>query len=648
MSLSSTPARPQFRFRLRFRFRFQRPALLAAVLFGLRLGSPSVGANGQALTGATPTANPTRIDLYAGYAYFHPLSGSIDTLPYLPIQPGAVASLSFYFTRHLGVQVEGNGFPQGSNDSFYTAQAGPIARFSIGRVSPFVHALGGLAKVSGPAQQAATWGWGLTGGAGVDYIVPGFNHQLAIRPIQADYQFSHVDFGALASNGQTGGLSEVRAYRLSAGLVFRFGGDTAKGRPLMYGCTLQPTTIYAGDPITVTGSFVSTARHARSTYTWASSGGRITGADETASVATEGLSPGEYTVTGHLSVGKHLSENATCKAAFAVVAPAPPTISCAATPVAVAPGGQAIINTMGTSPQGRRLSYSYSSSAGQIVNNGPAATLSTAGVSPGPIHIGCRVTDDLGQGAEAATLVSVNAPPAPIAVSRDLCTLTFNRDLRRPTRVDNEAKACLDDVALTLNRNVEARLAIRGDRAPGEDPSIASARAINARTYLTQEKGIDPSRIDIRAGTLQQRAAEITLIPVGAPVPLSDDIRPSPGSRGRSIPDETGAGTTYTAPAVPAVPADSSNFTPSPGTYPGMRPADSLVLPPLPGDALAGKPPAKPRRRSPASPATATRRTRSKHRVAQRPAPTPGGAAASTTGAGSSPAPKTGTLSPPQ
>ena len=53
----------------------------------------------------------------------------------------------------------------------------------------------GGAKVGGPVFQPCTWGWGVTAGVGVDYILPAFNNHLAIRPIQADFDYSHVDYG---------------------------------------------------------------------------------------------------------------------------------------------------------------------------------------------------------------------------------------------------------------------------------------------------------------------------------------------------------------------------------------------------------------------------------------------------------------------
>ena len=57
-----------------------------------------------------------------------------------------------------------------------------------------MHVLGGGAKIGGPVFQPCSWGWGITSGLGVDYILPRFHNRLALRLVQADWQYSHVSF----------------------------------------------------------------------------------------------------------------------------------------------------------------------------------------------------------------------------------------------------------------------------------------------------------------------------------------------------------------------------------------------------------------------------------------------------------------------
>lgn len=565
-----------------------RATALASLLIALSSYSPA-GYTQDILSGG-PALAPTRLELYAGYNYFHPLGGTIATRPYATIQPGVIGSASGYLNRSFGVQLEGAASPKGPNDSIYTLEAGPVVRYSYGRFVPFAHALGGVARVRGPVQQPPTYGWGLTGGVGFDYVLPYFRRQIAVRPIQAEYEFTHIDYGPLAANGQTGGLGEIKAFRVSAGLVLRFGGSLPRERPLVYACSASPSQVFAGDPVTVTGSSTGPITRNRSVYTWEVSGGRVTVNDDSATISTAGLAPGTYAISGHLSQGRGAEENATCTESFTVMAPIPPTISCAANPLSVRPGGRVAITAIADSVQHRPLSFSYTSSAGQISNSTSFATLDTRDVQPGPINVDCRVSDDLGQVARATALVNVSAPPAPVAARRSLCGLSFERDRKRPVRVDNEAKACLDEIALTINREAGARLAITGENSKDETAGQAAARASNARIYLTQEKGIDPSRIDVKTGTRASRTAEIELIPVGTPVRYTD----APYSAAPAAPE---------MPVRPvgdddSLPSPAQSSTPGlllppaydgPGTIGPRRSADSLVLPPLPDDATPGR-----------------------------------------------------------
>ena len=46
--------------------------------------------------------------------------------------------------------------------------------------------------------------------------------------------------------------------------------------------------------------------------------------------------------------------------------------------------------------------------------------------------------------------------------------------------------------------------------------NLAAQRAVNAKAYLVQQQGIDPSRVEVRQGTGQQKVADIIWVPQGA------------------------------------------------------------------------------------------------------------------------------------
>lgn len=255
------------------------------------------------------------------------------------------------------------------------------------------------------------------------------------------------------------------------------------------------------------------------TYSWTADGGTITGTSNVANIDTKNAAPGTYTAKGHISEGNKPGQMADCSAPYTINAFQPPTISCSANPSTVNPGESATITAQGVSPQNRPLTYSYSATEGSVSGNGNTATLTTTGAAPGTITVTCNVVDDKGQTASSTASVTLSAPPPPPAPTvSSLCTVDFGRDKRRPTRVDNEAKACLDDVALKLQQSSDAKLALVGNAASTEKrgSKAAAERAVNTKDYLVKEKGIDASRISVYTGSQDGQTVTTTLIPSGA------------------------------------------------------------------------------------------------------------------------------------
>jgi hypothetical protein len=347
----------------------------------------------------------------------------------------------------------------------------------------------------------------VTGGIGVDYILPIFSKHLAVRPIQADYQYSQTVYGPLVvPAGNVGGLAEITALKLSGGLTLRLGQASVAPRPLTVACEVDPIAVYAGDVV-----------KRKATFTWAANGGRLQQEGSSATIDTTGLQPGEYTVSARVTQGPKARQQAECSAPFTIKQVIPPTISCQATPATAVSGTTVDISTTATSPSSRPLTYTYSTTAGEITSNGATARLTTAGLGATNITVTCNVSDDLGQRASATTTVTISNPAVPVIPdTQKLCSISFVRDHRRPVRVDNEAKACLDDIALTMTQQADAHLVMVGNTDPGEPPTAAAERVLNARQYLTQEKGLDPARIEVRVGETSGRSVDSVLVPSGA------------------------------------------------------------------------------------------------------------------------------------
>jgi hypothetical protein len=512
--------------------------MLAACAVGLGVGS----LNAQTSSTAAPVGiNPSRIDVFMGYSYFG-AHGQVKPagISYSSINTGAMGSVAYYMNKYVGGEAIFAAHPDGNNDGLYTISGGPIFRAPMQNFTLFAHGLVGGAKLGGPNQsnpfiyhEPYRWGPTLTAGGGMDYDLPFFNNRFSLRLFQADYRWMHVNYGpsvAIPTGGTLGGRTNLSAAELSTGIVMHF-GHIIPPPPVTYACAVSPATVYPGDPITVTGTAANLNPKKAYTYSWTADGGTITGNTSTATIDTKNAAPGTYTAKGHIVQGGTKApkpgEMADCTASYTVKQFEPPTISCSANPSTVAPGDSSTITASGMSPQNRPLTYSYSASAGSVSGSGSTATLSTAGAAPGTITVTCNVVDDKGQTASSTTTVTVNAPPPPPPPQTSaLCSVSFERDTKRPARVDNEAKACLDDIALKLQSASDAKLAVVGtstseEKAPpkkGRKPTgdLAAERAVNTKDYLVTEKGIDASRISVYTGTDEGKTVTTTLIPAGA------------------------------------------------------------------------------------------------------------------------------------
>jgi hypothetical protein len=530
-------------------------SVVVAVAAVASLMSASAFAQDKPAAKPPADASASRWDIFAGYSYLAP-KGTVQTpqsngviLPvdYKAVNYGAIISGAYYFNKYVGGQIEiaehncgSDNSDCGNNDSFTTGAAGLIFRYPTADITPFAHALVGAARIGGPDHQPNTWGPALTVGGGMDYNTPLFNHHLAVRLFQADYEYMHADFGP----GEFGGRANINAARLSAGIVLHV-GSIAPPPPVTFACSVNPAAVFPGEPITITGTAEMLNPKKKAVYTWTGTG--VTGSDTTAKVDTSSLAPGSYTVKGNVSEGPKAGQSADCSATFTVKAFEPPTVSCSANPTTIKPGDTSAITATGLSPQNRPLTYSYSASAGSVSGTGASATFSSAGAPAGTATVTCTVTDDKGQTASATTPVTIEAPYVPPPPTQSaLCSITFDKDKKRPARVDNEAKACLDDIALTLQSKSDAALAVVGsstaeEKTPPKHPKkgavaedFAAQRAVNTKDYLVTEKGIDASRITVYTGPGTDKKVEDYLIPAGATfnVPgangVSGDVKAQP------------------------------------------------------------------------------------------------------------------------
>ncbi|HWP84630.1 MAG TPA: OmpA family protein [Terriglobia bacterium] len=310
------------------------------------------------------------------------------------------------------------------------------------------------------------------------------------------------------------------------GFVFQIGYtygpamDVTPPSPPSLSCSASPTQVTVGQLVQLTASG-SSSTGAPLTFAWTTNGGTIQGSGANVSVSTTGLAPGNYMATVRVSEPSGLY--ADCPARFTVVAPPmnPPTVSCSADRTNVQVGEAVNLTAQGNSPDGRPLTYQWTTTAGTLVGSGASVRLDTSGVSPGTITPRARATDDRGLSAECSVTITVTAPPPPPPPPQvtllDTCQFAQNS-----ARVDNVCKAKLDSIALRLQSEADATLAIVGFAASNERNAqqLSQSRADNVRAYLANERGIAQGRLTSRTGApgtgAAARKAEMHLVPRGA------------------------------------------------------------------------------------------------------------------------------------
>jgi outer membrane protein OmpA-like peptidoglycan-associated protein/opacity protein-like surface antigen len=467
-------------------------------------------------------------ELYGGYSFFHPGADVHGQLPgaLLPLSSrleanprGAGASITYDFNNWFGLTLDtsthwGSGeasLPRRIDDAaFSNLSFGPKVTFRHEHFAPFVEVLVGDHRLMPDAFHDVDK-LGLMLGGGLDVNL---SRHVALRVIRADFVASNYRYGPPGTPS-----TDIRGVRLQAGLNFMFGGEKPPTPPTA-ACSLQPTEVFAGEPVTATASGSNFNPKRTVKYSWNGTGVKVAGSDASTQVDTTGLQPGSYGVTANLSDGGK-NGFAACSARFTVKEPHPPVISCSANPSSVRTGGSSTINSNASSPDGRRLTYSYAASAGEISGNGDTTTLNTRDARPGHITVTCNVNDDRNPPltASSTTIVNVEPPPPPPAPAPEIKQLEAKLALHsiyfqtaRPT-AENPAGGLLDsqaDILETLAKDYknylkykpEAHLILGGHADPrGSEEynkALTERRVERTKNFLV-EHGVPADHIETRS-----------------------------------------------------------------------------------------------------------------------------------------------------
>ena len=189
-------------------------------------------------------------------------------------------------------------------------------------------------------------------------------------------------------------------------------------------------------------------------------------------------------------------------------------------------GGTSTISSNASNPDGRRLTYSYTTSAGNISGNTSTATLDTRGAQPGTITVTCNVSDDRNPPlmASSTTTVNVQSPPPPpnvSAIERRLALHSVYFATAKPTPEHPDAGLLASqektlttlaaDFQTYLQSKPDARLTLEGHADPRgsvEYNQALSERRVNRVKRFLVEQGVPAANIQTKAFGEQQNLTD--------------------------------------------------------------------------------------------------------------------------------------------
>jgi len=485
---------------------------------------------------------------FIGYQWVNPGGNIPDgSTPPLAIKApssatGAGTNVSYNFTKNLSLEGNYGGNWHGGNVSYhYNAfSVGPKLTYRGDGVNFFVHTLFGVQRLNSNFNKGTT-GIAAVLGGGMDIKLW---EPVSLRLFEADYQLGRENFSAeVPPNDSSLRRQTFNGVRLTTGLVFNF-GSLAPELPAAASCSVDHPEVMVGEPVHATVAASNFNPKHTLTYAWTSNGGKVDSKDTGATIDTNGVSGGSYTVTATVTDPRAKKNNtASCTANFTVKEPPknPPQISCSASPSTLQTGASATITCTCTSPDNVPVTVGgWTTSGGSISGSGNSATLDTTGASPGPITINATCTDSRGLTASTTSSVTVENPPPPPPQASKLNECTYPNE-KKPWRVDNTCKAALDDVALKLQQDSESKLVIVGNADPKEKrKNLAAERAVDVKAYISggeAKQNIDPSRIETRTGNAGTATSEHWIVPAGATFPGADTTTPVDETKVKAIPD---------------------------------------------------------------------------------------------------------------
>ena len=495
--------------------------------------------------GAAQVTIQPKDEVFGGYSWLHPngyanaSAPPFDTpVPYKV--PDKAKGFDFSNTYYLptlhnvGFVIDGSGHWGGSylgdtsEDAVGYALVGLQYKYhtSPHQLSPFARFLVGTSRIS-PEGHPNEWKPAIGGGGGLDLNI---TNRFAWRIAQVDYIYTTYNPGV------SYGLSTTwNSIRLATGVVVNLG--TYYNPPLSCTASATPAEVWPGDPVKVTTTGTNFPPKHTLFYVWAGNGLKLTPDNaQSATVDTTGMAPGNYSASSTITDPKLKNHDAgihsvmgspepmkpaVCAAKFTIKQPLPPVVSCSASPTTVAIGESATVTMTATDPQGWPMTYNWSTTGGTLSGSGTTATVTATNADAGnTITVTGTATDERASLSSSCTAM-VNVPKVQqCAIIEDWGECTFEKNPKKPWRVDNDCKDTLDKLSLRLQQMPGGKVDIVGytnEKEVVSEKTLGSQRSVNVKYYLTTDgpNKADASRIQPRDGGVKGQATHFYYVPEG-------------------------------------------------------------------------------------------------------------------------------------
>src|SRR5438067_1564517 len=330
---------------------------------------------------------------------------------------------------------------------------------------------------------------------------------------QLDYLMTSFSGPAVTATGRQNN------FRAGTGLVLRFGipnPPPPPNHPPLAACSVSPASVYAGsgDSVAVHVN-ASDPDNDPLTYSYTVTGGAVDGTGPEARWNSSGVGVGSYTVNVKVDDGK--GGTASCAADIKVEEKPnhPPTAALSIERSPILPGERTGITCHGSDPDNDPLTYSYTTTGGQIVGSGSNVQFDATNLQPGTYDVKCAVNDGRGGAADASGSVEVKQPPEPPLVKQLEAKLALH-SIYFPTALPSVAKpmsgllasqqvtldALASDYKQYLAYKPDAKLILEGHAdvrgARDYNVKLSERRVERTKSYLV-EKGVPADHLETRA-----------------------------------------------------------------------------------------------------------------------------------------------------